>query len=141
MVLPVRFTGQSPTREPELDGDFGAIMNLAAKYTKTLVRTNADTPRDAKQARNFGAQGIGLCRTEHMFFEGDRIKAVREMILSSDEEGRRAALDKLLPMRRGDFEGIFEAMDGYGVTIRLLDPRCMSLCLIRLPLRRNLQKR
>ena len=116
------YDGQVPTREPELDGDFGAIMNLAAKYTKTLVRTNADTPRDAKQARNFGAQGIGLCRTEHMFFEGDRIKAVREMILSSDEEGRRAALDKLLPMQRGDFEGIFEAMDGYGVTIRLLDP-------------------
>ncbi len=116
------YDGQVPTREPELDGDFGKIMNLAAKYTKTLVRTNADTPRDAKQARHFGAQGIGLCRTEHMFFEGDRIKAVREMILASDEEGRRAALDKLLPMQRGDFEGIFEAMDGFGVTIRLLDP-------------------
>ena len=113
---------QVPTRDPELDGDFGAIMNLAAKYTKTLVRTNADSPRDAKQARHFGAQGIGLCRTEHMFFEGDRIKAVREMILASDVEGRRAALAKLLPMQRGDFEGIFEAMDGYGVTIRLLDP-------------------
>ena len=97
-------------------------MNLAAKYTKTLVRTNADSPRDAKQARNFGAQGIGLCRTEHMFFEGDRIKSVREMILASDEEGRRVALAKLLPMQRGDFEGIFEAMDGFGVTIRLLDP-------------------
>ncbi len=116
------YNGQVPTREPELDGDFGAIMNLAAKYTKTLVRTNADTPRDAKQARNFGAQGIGLCRTEHMFFEGDRIKAVREMILASDVEGRRVALDKLLPIQRGDFEGIFEAMDGCGVTIRLLDP-------------------
>ncbi len=116
------YNGQVPTREPELDGDFGAIMNLAAKYTKTLVRTNADTPRDAKQARNFGAQGIGLCRTEHMFFEGDRIKAVREMILASDVEGRRLALDKLLPIQRGDFEGIFEAMDGCGVTIRLLDP-------------------
>ncbi len=116
------YDGQVPTREPELDGDFGKIMNLAAKYTKTLVRTNADTPRDAKQARHFGAQGIGLCRTEHMFFEGDRIKAVREMILASDVEGRRTALDKLLPMQRGDFEGIFEAMDGYGVTIRLLDP-------------------
>ena len=116
------YDGQVPTREPELDGDFGKIMNLAAKYTKTLVRTNADTPRDAKQARHFGAQGIGLCRTEHMFFEGDRIKAVREMILASDVEGRRMALDKLLPMQRGDFEGIFEAMDGYGVTIRLLDP-------------------
>ena len=116
------YEGQVPTTEPELDGDFGAIMNLAAKYTHTLVRTNADSPRDAKQARHFGAQGIGLCRTEHMFFEGDRIKAVREMILSSDVEGRRVALAKLLPMQRGDFEGIFEAMDGYGVTIRLRDP-------------------
>ena len=116
------YDGQVPTAEPELGGDFGAIMNLADKFTKTLVRTNADTPRDAKQARHFGAQGIGLCRTEHMFFEGDRIKAVREMILASDLEGRRTALDKLLPMQRGDFEGIFEAMDGFGVTIRLLDP-------------------
>ena len=116
------YDGQVPTTEPELGGDFGAIMNLASKFTKTLVRTNADTPRDARQARNFGAQGIGLCRTEHMFFEGDRIKAVREMILASDEEGRRVALAKLLPMQRGDFEGIFEAMDGFGVTIRLLDP-------------------
>ncbi len=116
------YDGQVPTTEPELDGDFAAIMNLAAKYTKTLVRTNADTPRDARQARHFGAQGIGLCRTEHMFFEGDRIKAVREMILASDLDGRKAALTKLLPMQRGDFEGIFEAMDGYGVTIRLLDP-------------------
>ncbi|WP_303029059.1 pyruvate, phosphate dikinase [uncultured Duncaniella sp.] len=116
------YDGQVPTVMPELGGDFGQVMNFAAKYTKTLVRTNADTPRDAKQARHFGAQGIGLCRTEHMFFEGDRIKAVREMILASDVEGRRAALAKLLPMQRGDFEGIFEAMDGYGVTIRLLDP-------------------
>ncbi|MDE5644960.1 MAG: pyruvate, phosphate dikinase, partial [Muribaculaceae bacterium] len=116
------YDGQVTTTEPELDGDFGAIMDLAAKYTKTLVRTNADTPRDATQARHFGAQGIGLCRTEHMFFEGDRIKAVREMILSSDEAGRREALAKLLPMQRADFEGIFKAMDGYGVTIRLLDP-------------------
>ena len=116
------YDGQVPTVDPKLDGDFGAIMNLAAKYTKTLVRTNADSPRDARKARELGAQGIGLCRTEHMFFEGDRIKAVREMILASDVEGRRAALAKLLPMQRGDFEGIFEAMDGYGVTIRLLDP-------------------
>ena len=116
------YDGQVPTADPELDGDFGAIMNLSEKYTKTLVRTNADSPRDAKQARYFGAQGIGLCRTEHMFFEGDRIKAVREMILASDKEGRVEALGKLLPMQRGDFEGIFEAMDGYGVTIRLLDP-------------------
>ncbi len=116
------YDGEVKTAEPELDGDFGAIMDLAAKYTKTLVRTNADTPRDANQARHFGAQGIGLCRTEHMFFEGDRIKAVREMILSSDEAGRREALAKLLPMQREDFEGIFKAMDGFGVTIRLLDP-------------------
>ena len=116
------YDGQVATTDPELDGDFGAIMNLADKYTKTLVRTNADSPRDAKQARHFGAQGIGLCRTEHMFFEGDRIKSVREMILASDEAGRRVALAKLLPMQRGDFEGIFEAMDGFGVTVRLLDP-------------------
>ncbi len=116
------YEGQVPTTEPELDGDFAAIMNLAEKFTKTYVRCNADTPRDAETGRRFGAKGIGLCRTEHMFFEGDRIKAVREMILSSDEEGRRAALAKLLPMQRMDFEGIFEAMDGCGVTIRLLDP-------------------
>ena len=116
------YDGQVPTVMPSLDGDFAAVMNLAEKYTKTYVRTNADTPRDARQARKFGAQGIGLCRTEHMFFEGDRIKAIREMILAEDLEGRKAALDKLLPMQRGDFEGIFEAMDGYGVTIRLLDP-------------------
>ena len=116
------YDGEVKTAEPELDGDFGQIMDLAAKYTKTLVRTNADSPRDASQARHFGAQGIGLCRTEHMFFEGDRIKSVREMILSGDETGRREALAKLLPMQRSDFEGIFEAMDGFGVTIRLLDP-------------------
>ncbi len=116
------YEGQVPTTEPELDGDFAAIMNLAEKFTKTYVRCNADTPRDAETGRRFGAKGIGLCRTEHMFFEGDRIKAVREMILSSDEEGRRAALAKLLPMQRMDFEGIFKAMDGCGVTIRLLDP-------------------
>ena len=116
------YNGQVPTEDPKLDGDFGAVMTISNKFAKTLVRTNADSPRDAKKARELGAQGIGLCRTEHMFFEGDRIKAVREMILSSDVEGRRAALAKLLPMQRGDFEGIFEAMDGFGVTIRLLDP-------------------
>ena len=105
-----------------MSGDFAAIMNLAEKYTKVDVRTNADTPKDASVARKFGAKGIGLCRTEHMFFEGTRIKAMREMILAKDEDGRRHALDKLLPMQRSDFEGIFEAMDGFGVTIRLLDP-------------------
>ena len=116
------YDGQVPTVDAELSGDFAAIMNLADKYTKVDVRTNADSPRDALVARKFGAKGIGLCRTEHMFFEGDRIKAMREMILASTTEGRRVALDKLLPMQRDDFRGIFEAMDGLGVTIRLLDP-------------------
>lgn len=116
------YDGLVSTVDAELSGDFAAIMNLAEKFTKVDVRTNADSPRDALVARKFGAKGIGLCRTEHMFFEGDRIKAMREMILSSNESGRRQALDKLLPMQRSDFEGIFEAMDGFGVTIRLLDP-------------------
>ncbi len=116
------YAGRVKTRQPDLDGDFGSIMDFASKYTRMSVRTNADTPKDAKVAREFGAEGIGLCRTEHMFFEGERIKTVREMILSSDEEGRRAALAKLLPYQRGDFEEILEAMEGYGVTIRLLDP-------------------
>ena len=116
------YEGLVSTVDAELSGDFAAIMNLADKYTNVFVRTNADTPRDASVARKFGARGIGLCRTEHMFFEGDRIKAMREMIIAKDETGRRIALAKLLPMQRSDFEGIFEAMDGYGVTIRLLDP-------------------
>ena len=111
-----------PTVDASISGEFGRIMSWADKYREMQVRTNADNPRDTRQAVKFGAEGIGLCRTEHMFFEGDRIKAVREMILASDIEGRRHALDKLLPMQRGDFEGIFEAMDGFGVTIRLLDP-------------------
>lgn len=114
--------GKIDTQDPELSGDFGAIMALADKYTRMKVRTNADTPKDAAVARNFGAQGIGLCRTEHMFFEGDRIKAMREMILADDEKGRRLALDKLLPIQRADFEGIFTAMNGFPVTVRLLDP-------------------
>ena len=118
----VVYNGKVETKAAELSGDFAELMTLADKYTRLQVRTNADTPHDAEVARNFGAVGIGLCRTEHMFFEGDRIKAMREMILSKDEEGRRHALDKLLPMQRSDFEGIFEAMDGLGVTIRLLDP-------------------
>ena len=116
------YKGDIKTVEASVSGNFGRIMEWADKYRKLKVRTNADTPADAANAIKYGAEGIGLCRTEHMFFEGDRIKSVREMILASDEEGRRAALAKLLPMQRGDFEGIFEAMDGYGVTIRLLDP-------------------
>ncbi len=114
--------GKIETQDPKLSGDFEKLMKLADKYTKMKVRTNADTPKDATVARNFGAQGIGLTRTEHMFFEGDRIKAMREMILADDEAGRRKALDKLLPMQRSDFEGIFIAMEGLPVTVRLLDP-------------------
>lgn len=116
------YEGKIATKDPEMSGDFAKLMELADKYTRMSVRTNADTPKDAKVARKFGARGIGLCRTEHMFFEGNRIVAMREMILASDEQGRRKALDKLLPMQRSDFEGIFEAMNGLPVTIRLLDP-------------------
>ena len=116
------YEGQVPTKEAELTGDFGTLMDLTDRYKQLGVRANADTPDDAKVARNFGAKGIGLCRTEHMFFEGDRIKAVREMILADDEAGRRRALSKLLPMQRSDFEGLFREMSGLPVTIRLLDP-------------------
>ena len=116
------YLGQVATEDADLSGDFGQLMELAGKYATMKVRANADTPRDAEQAFAFGAEGIGLCRTEHMFFEGDRIKAVREMILADDEAGRRVALAKLLPMQRGDFEGLFKAMKGYPVIIRLLDP-------------------
>jgi pyruvate,orthophosphate dikinase len=108
--------------EPELSGEFATLMEWADKARRMKVRTNAETPADARVARNFGADGIGLCRTEHMFFEGDRIVAVREMILSDDEKGRRAALAKLLPMQRQDFAELFEIMSGLPVTIRLLDP-------------------
>jgi len=114
--------GEVKTRPAELSGNFGIIMQWADEAKKLGIRTNADTPHDAAVARNFGAQGIGLCRTEHMFFEGDRIKAVREMILADNLEGRKIALAKLLPMQREDFYGILKAMEGYGVTIRLLDP-------------------
>ena len=114
--------GQVPTQEPELSGDFTTLMSWADEIRTLNVRTNADTPHDSAAAREFGAEGIGLCRTEHMFFEGDRINIVREMILADDEEGRRRALKKLLPIQRGDFEGIFNAMAGLPVTIRLLDP-------------------
>lgn len=116
------YDGLVSTVDADISGDFSAIMNLAEKYTKMKVYTNADSPRDAKVARKFGAVGIGLCRTEHMFFEGERIKAMREMIIADTVERRRLALAKLLPLQRGDFEGMFEAMDGYDVTIRLLDP-------------------
>ncbi len=116
------YDGEVATMDPSLSGDFDELMSLADKYATMTVRTNADSPKDSLVAREFGAQGIGLTRTEHMFFEGDRIKSMREMILASDEAGRRKALDKLLPIQREDFEGIFEAMAGYGVTIRLLDP-------------------
>ena len=116
------YEGKVATMDPELSGNFAKIMDLADKFTRMTVRTNADSPADAQVARDFGAQGIGLCRTEHMFFEGERIKAMREMILAKTEVDRRKALDKLLPYQREDFEGILEAMAGYGVTIRLLDP-------------------
>jgi pyruvate,orthophosphate dikinase len=114
--------GKVPTIDPELSGDFGELMIWADEVRKLNVRTNADTPYDSNVARNFGAEGIGLCRTEHMFFEGDRIKAVREMILADDEAGRRKALDKLLPYQREDFYGIFKAMHDLPVTVRTLDP-------------------
>ncbi len=116
------FAGQMPTVEPELSGDFAELMSWADEFRKLGVRANADIPRDAQVARQFGAEGIGLCRTEHMFFEGDRIDAVREMILADSEEERRAALAKIEPLQQGDFEGLFRAMAGLPVTIRTLDP-------------------
>ncbi|MFV0471054.1 MAG: pyruvate, phosphate dikinase [Paludibacteraceae bacterium] len=116
------YLGQIATQEAELDSDFEELMTLSDKYAKLSVRTNADTPHDATTARKFGAVGIGLCRTEHMFFEGDKIKAMREMILAENAEGRRVALEKILPYQETDFEGIFESMQGYPVTVRLLDP-------------------
>ena len=116
------YDGAMPTVDASVGGDFGRIMSWADKYRRLKVRTNADTPHDAAKARELGAQGIGLCRTEHMFFEGDRIAAIREMICSDTVEQREKALAKLLPMQQGDFEGIYEAMEGYPVTIRFLDP-------------------
>ncbi|MEG2282342.1 MAG: pyruvate, phosphate dikinase, partial [Rikenellaceae bacterium] len=116
------YLGKVATQAAELSQDFNNLMEIAGKYSRLMVRANADSPRDAEVAFRFGAQGIGLCRTEHMFFEGDRIKAVREMILASDEDGRRKALAKLLPIQREDFEGLFETMKGLPVTVRLLDP-------------------
>ena len=116
------YVGKVETKAAELSGDFAELMTLADKYTKLQVRTNADTPHDATIARNFGAVGIGLCRTEHMFFEGEKIKAMREMILAEDAEGRKNALAKILPYQKDDFKGIFKAMAGCPVTVRLLDP-------------------
>ena len=116
------YLGEVDTKAAELNDDFSKLLGLAKKYSVMRVRANADTPGDASTAFSFGAEGIGLCRTEHMFFESTRIKAMREMILSDDEAGRRAALAKLLPMQRGDFEALFEVMNGYPVTVRLLDP-------------------
>ena len=117
------FRGQVPTRDPNPDTpEFKTFMLWADHFRRLRVRANADTPHDAKVAREFGAEGIGLCRTEHMFFEGDRIDAVREMILAEDTAGRKRALDKLMPMQKGDFVGILRTMAGLPVTIRLLDP-------------------
>ena len=116
------YEGQVETKAAEVSGDFAELMELCAKYSKLVVRTNADTPHDAQVARNFGAVGIGLCRTEHMFFEAEKIVAMREMILSQDAEGRKKALAKLLPYQKADFYGIFKAMDGCPVNVRLLDP-------------------
>ncbi|MCU4166453.1 pyruvate, phosphate dikinase [Carboxylicivirga caseinilyticus] len=116
------YEGKIATKDPELSGDFAEIMELADKFRKIDVRTNAETERDAKVAREFGAQGIGLCRTEHMFFEGERLIRMREMILADDETGRRKALDKLLPIQRQDFKDVLNTMIGFPVTIRLLDP-------------------
>ncbi|HUJ02059.1 MAG TPA: pyruvate, phosphate dikinase [Rhizomicrobium sp.] len=116
------FKGRVPMRQPELTGDFGTLMEWADSIRRMKVRTNADTPDDATTARRFGAEGIGLCRTEHMFFEAGRIVAVRQMILADAADDRKAALAKLLPMQRGDFEAIFKVMEGLPVTIRLLDP-------------------
>jgi pyruvate,orthophosphate dikinase len=116
------YEGTITTVEPELSGDFGELMELSNKFSRMIVRTNADTPDAANLAIKFGAKGIGLTRTEHMFFMDDRIKAMRTMIMAENVDDREKALAKLLPMQRGDFEGIFEAMDGFPVTIRLLDP-------------------
>ena len=116
------YLGEVQTKPAEVTGDFAELMDLCSKYTKLVVRTNADTPHDAEVARNFGAVGIGLCRTEHMFFENEKIKAMREMILAETVEGREKALEKLLPYQKQDFYGILKAMDGHPVNIRLLDP-------------------
>jgi pyruvate,orthophosphate dikinase len=116
------FKGALRVVDPELSGDFGTLMKMADKFRKIGVRTNADTPHDAEVAKKFGAEGIGLCRTEHMFFEGERIKAMREMILADDVEGRKKALAKLLPYQKNDFKALFKVMSGLPIIIRFLDP-------------------
>ncbi len=121
-------TGKVPTMDPELSGDFATLMSWADATRTLKVRANADIPRDAKVARAFGAEGIGLCRTEHMFFAEDRLPHMQAMILATDEASRRKALEKLLPMQQSDFKGLFEAMEGHPVTVRFLDPPCMSSC-------------
>lgn len=132
--------GKVATVEPELSGELAELLELSDHFSVTKVRTNADTPKDAVAARNFGAKGIGLTRTEHMFFGPDRIRAMREMILADTRNGRRRALQELLPMQRGDFEGIFEAMHGLPVTIRLLDPPLHEFVPHELPLQKELAK-
>src|SRR5213079_1759027 len=114
--------GEAPTLPAEVGGEFAVFVEWADAVRRLKVRANADVPRDATQARSFGAEGIGLCRTEHMFFEKDRIPHMQAMILTDNEKDRRAALKKLLPMQRSDFIGVFRAMDGFPVTIRTLDP-------------------
>jgi pyruvate,orthophosphate dikinase len=116
------YAGKVDTKPADISGDFAELMSLADKYTKLIVGVNADTPHDAAVGRQFGARGVGLCRTEHMFFEGEKIKAMREMILAEDAEGRRKALSKILPYQKEDFKGIFRVMNGLPVTVRLLDP-------------------
>src|SRR5213075_2140350 len=116
------FLGSAPLVPAQLGAELGTLMQWVDEFRRLRVRTNADTPTDARTARSFGAEGIGLCRTEHMFFQPERILAVREMIVAGDEAGRRAALEKIMPMQCGDFAELFRVMDGLPVTIRLLDP-------------------
>ncbi len=125
------YDGAIPTVDASIGGEFGRVMAWCDKYRRLQVRTNADTPHDAAQARQFGAQGIGLCRTEHMFFDEDRIPAIREMICSDTVEQREKALAKLEPMQQGDFEAMYEALEGRPMTIRFLDPPAPRVCAHR----------
>ena len=120
------YEGIIPSVEAKVSGDFGRLMGWADSVRRLKVRTNADTPRDTKQAVEFGAEGIGLCRTEHMFFEADRVKAMREMILSDTQEQRKTALDKILPFQQKDFEGMFKALEGKPMTVRYLTHHCTN---------------